>query len=157
MKETIIYHQGDSELMVPFAGLFATDQEIKVELSRFCETDCLLEILEEMPKVSDPRFVLIKGASRFEDAQYLKTFYNSLIELIESWVGLDENLIFITFFEYFNSGSAKAIGEMLSLLDDFFEDRLHIVWLSDDENFWATGKDYKDILEKESFVVKEIY
>ncbi|AHB40893.1 TPA: DUF1987 domain-containing protein [Patescibacteria group bacterium] len=157
MSTSIIYDQGSSKDMIPFVGLFADKEEVRKKLLEICELDSALDTTAKIPAVNNPTFVFISGNSRFEDSKYLKKFYNDLLELIkDQWVKADQNLILVVILEYFNSGSGKTIGDLFTELNNFFGNRFHIVWLADDENYVGAGEDYKEILEKESFLIEEV-
>lgn len=155
--ETIIYSEGDLENMIPFVGVFSSQQELDKELFKICNINCSFEIREKISMIPNSVFLFISGRSKFEDSEFLQSFYNDLVDLSKKSVSLDQNLVLVAFFDYFNSGSIKAISNFLSLLNKFFDSRFHIFWLSDDESYLETGEYYKEFLQKKEFTIKEIY
>lgn len=162
--ETIIYNKGSRQDSIPFAGCFNNIDDLYKSFSDIHGEASAINIMTKLPKDYDnKKFVVLSGKSAMEE---IKSFYEGLLwRLTREWIKNEEELIFIIFFEYFNSGTSKAILSIIQSVFDLFGSRCRIIWLADegDDDNYDSGRLTRSLVKPRSgsneiinFIVEEV-
>jgi hypothetical protein len=147
----VIYNQGNRQESIPFVALLDGIGDLYETLNLLCE-----DTTDLIPKLANQdKYILIQGKSCFEE---IPSFYNKLLWLIKNqWASEKDKIMIVIFFEYFNSGTSKAIIDLLLDVSQTFP-HCSIVWLSDigDEENYEQGQLISQIIEKKNFLIEEV-
>lgn len=179
--EKVVYSKENRTESYPFIGCFSNIGGIYYELTSFCEQKKFFEpgnsskekkvdgektvneIFKKIfPKESNvehkkKKYILFYGKSAMEN---LSSFYNHLLfSITQEWIDDDEDVVIMLFLEYFNSGTAKALIQIISTIVSNFKERAKFVWLSDadDSDSFDSGKEIREIVSFEDLSPNEMF
>lgn len=180
------YFPGDQDKVIPAKqsipsiGCFENVNELLGKLTSICsDGEESLDVTSFITNLSSPnknKFVMLSGNSKMEN---VKEFYSEILQTIlfpgetektwlknnyyrenypSKWIKDDEYLVFIVQYNYFNSGTSKAIFSVLNELINQLKNRLSIVWLADEEDpeMISDGKEFANMLTPFEIIVKEV-
>lgn len=117
-----------------------------------------VEATDDSPKVvldNQSNLFLLEGESR---PQHTFKFYQPVIEWLEAYKNerlkneKDKEMVFQVNLSYFNSTSAKFLGDILFLLDSYCESGANVLvkwfYIEEDIDMKETAEEYQKLLKK---------
>lgn len=152
-----IYKEGSIPDSIPFIGCFSGLDGAYNHLKEIYVDDSIMKALSTIPKEKPRKTVIIGGRSAPEEI----SLYNEALGLIKyKWVENGDYLELIFCLKYFNSGTARAITQIVKELAKKFENRFHVLWLADatDEDAIGAGFDIRGFTNQneKTFSVQEV-
>jgi len=179
--EKVVYSVENRKESYPFIGCFSDIGGMYYELTSFCEQKKFFEegssskqkkvdgektvneiLKKAFPKESNvekkkKKYILFYGKSAMEN---LSSFYNHLLlSITEEWIDDDDDVSIMLFLEYFNSGTAKALIQIINIIVSNFKERARFIWLSDadDSDSFDSGKEIREIVSFENLNPDEMF
>ncbi|MDD3262357.1 MAG: SiaC family regulatory phosphoprotein [Candidatus Absconditabacteria bacterium] len=179
--EKVVYSKENRKESYPFIGCFCDIGGIYYELTSFCERKKFFkeenssqekkvdgektvnELFKKIfPKENNvektkKKYILFYGKSAMEN---LSSFYNHLLfSITQEWIDDEEDIVIMLFLEYFNSGTAKALIQIINIIVSDFKKRARFIWLSDidDSDSFDSGKEIREIVSFEGLNPDEMF